>query len=117
MDTTNIPQRIARRPNPSQWGLDELLTLEEAAALHWPQGRGPLTARSLRTAADAGVLGTVLIARKKMTTRRQINEMSRCERTSASRSPPATAGGRRPDIGMTLEEARTSATGFRRQAK
>lgn len=114
MDTTNIPERIARRPNPSQWGLDELLTLEEAAVLHWPQG--PLTSRSLRTAADAGALGTVLIARKKLTTRRQIAEMSRCERAASGRRPPATVGGR-PDIGMTLEEARTSATGFRRQAK
>ncbi len=114
MDTTNIPERVARRPNPSQWGLDELLTLEEAAVLHWPQG--PLTARSLRTAADAGALGTVLIARKKLTTRRQIAEMSRCERAAAARRPPATVGGRRPDIGMTLEEARTSATGFLRQA-
>lgn len=121
MDTTNIPQRIARRPNPSQWGLDELLTLEEAAALHWPQGQGqgqgPLTARSLRTAADAGALGTVLIARKKFTTRRQIAEMSRCERTAAARRPPATVGERCPDIGMTLEEARTSGTGLRRLAK
>ncbi|MDF0498257.1 hypothetical protein [Bradyrhizobium yuanmingense] len=69
-----LPRRIARRPEPAMWDLDELLTLEEAAALHWPEG--PLTARSLRTAAEKGALGTVLIARKRLTSRRDILAMS-----------------------------------------
>jgi hypothetical protein len=71
-----LPQRIARRPQPAMWDLDELLTLEEAAALHWPEG--PLTARSLRTAAENGALGTVMIARKRLTSRRNILAMSQC---------------------------------------
>jgi hypothetical protein len=114
MESGKIPERIARRPNPSQWALDELLTLEEAAVLHWPEG--PLTARSLRTAAEAGALGTVIIARKRLTTRRQIAEMSRCERTApTSRAQPPVMP--RPGIGMTLEEARRSAAGCRPPVK
>lgn len=102
---TRIPPRIARRPNPSEWGLDELLTFEEAAALHWPEG-WPLTPRSLRSAAEAGTLGTVIVSRKRLTTRRQIAEMSRCECRIAPRSerprPVVAAMG----IGMRPEEAR-----------
>ncbi|MET4489778.1 hypothetical protein ABIA94_005365 [Bradyrhizobium sp. LA7.1] len=97
-----LPPRIARRPNPSQWDLDELLTFEEAAALHWPEG--PLTTRSLRTAAESGALGVVIIARKRMTTCRQIQEMSRCERGPPSRRPAeAELTGRRR---MSGKEAR-----------
>jgi hypothetical protein len=109
MDSRKIPERIARRPNPSQWALDEVLTLEEAAALHWPEG-GPLTARSLRTAAEVGALGTVIITRKRLTTRRQIAEMSRCERTAPALEAQSTPAPR-SRIGMTLEEARSSAAG------
>ena len=108
VDSEKLPERIARRPNPSQWALDELLTLEEAAALHWPEGL--LTARSLRTAAEAGALSTVIIARKRLTTRRQIAEMSRCERIApASRAQSTNEP--RSRIGMTLQEARSSAAG------
>lgn len=74
------PSRIAARPDPDGWGLDELLTYAEAAALHWPDG--PLTARSLRTAADDGRLPVVVIARKKFTSRRAVQEMCRCAPTN-----------------------------------
>jgi hypothetical protein len=109
MDSRKIPERIARRPNPLQWALDEVMTLEEAAALHWPEGV-PLTARSLRSAAESGALGTVIVSHKRLTTRRQIAEMSRCERTAPAlraRSTPAP----RSRIGMTIHEARSSAAG------
>jgi hypothetical protein len=32
------PFRIEQRPSPKDWSEDELLTLEEAAALFWPDG-------------------------------------------------------------------------------
>lgn len=69
------PRRIAARSDPSQWDDDELLTLQEAAALLWPDG--PLTASSLRTAYRAGDLEVTLIARKLLTTKRAIAQMTR----------------------------------------
>jgi len=80
------PPRIAARPDPDGWGLDELLTYAEAAALLWPTG--PLTARSLRTAADDGRLPVVKIARKVFTTRRAIQEMTRCEPRTTTKADP-----------------------------
>jgi hypothetical protein len=80
-----VPPRIAARPNPAEWDDDELLTLKEAAQLLWPQG--PLTARSLRTAAEAGDLPVRLVARKLFTTKRALAELSRCD----VRTVPATA--------------------------
>ncbi len=44
--------RVQQRPEPCQWGEDEVLTLAEAAALFFPQG--PLTLASLRTAVAKG---------------------------------------------------------------
>ena len=82
---SHLPPRIAARPNPSDWDNEELMTLAEAAELHWPHG--PLTARSLRTAADAGQLPVVIVARKLLTSRRALQEMSRCQ----ARTPPETA--------------------------
>jgi hypothetical protein len=68
------PRRIAARPDPSQWGDDELLTFVEAASLLWPQG--PLTASSLRTAYRAGQLEVVLIARKLLVTKRGLASLT-----------------------------------------
>lgn len=85
-----LPPRIAARPDPDRWGLDEVLTYAEAAALLWPTG--PLTARSLRTAADDGRLPVVKIARKVFTTRRAILEMTRCEPRTTSRPGPEPPG-------------------------
>jgi hypothetical protein len=80
----DISPRIAARPDPAQWGDDELLSLTEAAQLMWPLG--PLTARSLRTAAEAGQLPVTLVARKLLTTKAALRELSRC----ATRTVPAT---------------------------
>lgn len=86
-----LPPRIAARPDPSQWGEDELLTLREAASLLWPDG--PLTERSLRTAARDGRLPVTMIARKLLTTRRALREMSQCE----PRTPPPVSAAPRTD--------------------
>lgn len=74
--TYEPPARIASRPDPDDWGEDELLTLPEAAALLWPSG--PLTTRSLRTAERRGQLAAVMIAGKLFTTRRSLARMSEC---------------------------------------
>jgi hypothetical protein len=68
------PRRIAARPDPKDWGDDELLSFAEAANLLWPLG--PLTASSLRTAYRAGQLETTMIARKLLTTKRAIQKMT-----------------------------------------
>jgi len=67
--TTIRPRRVAARPDPQDWGADELMTLAEAAALLWPSG--PLTASSRRTAYRAGALEVVMIARKLWSPRRR----------------------------------------------
>lgn len=84
----SLPARILERPHPHLWGDDELLTLPEAAALFWPQG--PLATRSLRTAVRAGQLGTVTIAGKMLTTKRQLARMAECENRRPAR--PAEPG-------------------------
>jgi hypothetical protein len=58
------------------WDEDEILSLEEAACLFWPTG--PLSVRSLRTAADDGDLAVVWIARKIFTTPGAIRDMTKC---------------------------------------
>lgn len=69
------PPRVVSKPRPEQWSEDELLTLEEAAALFWPDG--PLGTRSLRTAVRKGELGSIVVARKLFTTRRLVERMCR----------------------------------------
>ena len=65
--------RIHERPSPQDWGCDELLTLPEAVALLWPSG--PLTVKTLRTAARDGDLRLVVLARKHFVTRRALAAM------------------------------------------
>jgi hypothetical protein len=72
------PRRVAARPDPKDWGEDELLSFAEAAALLWPDG--PLTASSLRTAYRAGELEVTVIARKLLVTRRALAEMTAAAR-------------------------------------
>ena len=112
MTIDRIPERVALRPSPSDWGLDELLTLAEAAALHWPPGPQAARFASMKSVIESR-LGTVKIARKRLTTRRQIAEMSRCERAPAPAMRP-TSVATRPGIGMTPEEARASGNSLRR---
>lgn len=73
--------RIKERPDPGSWGMDELMTLAEAARLFWP--KGPLSANSLRIAVRDGVLPVTTVAGKLLTTRRAIGEMSVCKPTGA----------------------------------
>jgi hypothetical protein len=46
-----MPERVARRPDPAAWSEDELVALHEAVALLWPLG--PVTVSTLRTAMAA----------------------------------------------------------------
>jgi hypothetical protein len=69
--------RVAQRPDPSSWGEDELLTLGEAARLHWPNG--PITERTLRTAIRDGRLAISKLAGKFYVTRRALSALSHCE--------------------------------------
>jgi hypothetical protein len=80
MSTKRTPPRVAARPDPRDWGEDELLTLPETAALFWPDG--PLTTHSLRVAVRDGVLAVAVVAGRYMTTRRAVSEMSKCARLS-----------------------------------
>lgn len=75
-----VPRRVAARPNPCDWADDELMTLQEAAALLWPAG--PLTASSLRTAYRAGALETVQIARKLLVTKSALQRMTKASSRS-----------------------------------
>ena len=76
--TRRKQDRVASRPDPESWALDELMTLPEAARLFWPEG--PLTVTSLRTAVRCGNLGVCVVAGRHLVTRRAILEMSECRR-------------------------------------
>lgn len=71
---TALPDRVRLRPDPAQWGPDELMSLAEAAALFWPAG--PLRTSSLRVAHRNGQLSVAVIARRHLTTRASIEAMA-----------------------------------------
>ena len=80
--------RLARaktRPDPAQWGEDEVMTLVEAAAVFFPEG--PLTLSSLRRAAAAGTLEIAKVAGKDLTTPRAIRKLVKpsCRASKPSR--------------------------------
>ena len=58
--------RAKVRPDPAQWGEDEVMTLAEAAVVFFPHG--PLTLSSLRRAARAGTLEIAKVVGKDLTT-------------------------------------------------
>jgi len=95
MATTPTPPRIVERPDPSQWGMDELLTLPEAARLFWPSG--PLTVNSLRRAVDSNQLAHVRIARKLLTTRASILQMAQCATCGRTGAPDVASSVRNVD--------------------
>jgi hypothetical protein len=68
--------RIAQRPDPAAWEEDELMSLREAARLHWPHG--PITERTLRTAVRDGRLPISRLAGKFFVTRRALSTLSDC---------------------------------------
>ena len=70
-------ERVLERPLPEQWAEDELMTLAEAARLHWP--RGPLTEETLRTAVRDGRLPVSEIARKLFVTKAALRELNVCK--------------------------------------
>lgn len=76
-----LPLRVEKRPAQDQWTDEELMTLDEAANLLWPDG--PLTSNSLRTAVRNHELQIVKIAGKILTCKAALRRMSIC------RSPPA----------------------------
>ena len=65
--------RAKARPDPAQWGEDEVMTLVEAAAVFFPEG--PLTLSSLRRAAAAGTLEIAKVVGKDLTTPRAIRKL------------------------------------------
>ena len=77
MGTAPKLDRVKARPRPDMWRDDELMTLAEAAALHWPDG--PLTETSLRTAARDGRLPISQIAGKFFVTRVALRSLTVCE--------------------------------------
>jgi hypothetical protein len=68
--------RALARPNPEDWGQNELMTLPEAVGVFWPSG--PLSVSTLRTAIRAGRLEVSVVARRHLTTPAAIARMSQC---------------------------------------
>lgn len=79
---TKRTDRVAERPDPSAWGEDELMSLNEAARLFWPGGF--ITERNLRHAVRAGRLPISRLSGKHLVTRRALSRLSEC---TAIRSP------------------------------
>jgi hypothetical protein len=93
------PDRVAQRPDPAAWGEDELMSLGEAARLHWPDG--PITERTLRTAVRDGRLPISRFAGKFFVTRRALAVLSNCEPTPVShpsREPEVATNGFEDDL-------------------
>jgi hypothetical protein len=78
-------ERITKRPDPSQWAPNELLTLQEAAQLFWPDG--PITVSTLRTAVRDRQLAVVTIARKLFTCPAAVKAMAVFETALPPRGP------------------------------
>lgn len=79
--------RIAERPKPELWAMDELITLPEAAALFWPHG--PITTSTLRNAARQGKLSLIVLAGKHFTNRAAVEEMCRSAAPLVQNNPMA----------------------------
>src|ERR1700754_5322526 len=65
--------RARARPDPAQWGEDEVMTLVEAAVVFFPNGL--LTLSSLRRAGAAGTLEIAKVVGKDLTTPRAIRKL------------------------------------------
>lgn len=92
-----IPPRVTKRPCPTDWQDDELMSLTEAAILFWPEG--PLRVASLRTAHRKGQLAVAEIAGKFLTTKRAINQMTK---DSLRIEPSDAAPKRTPSAGQIV---------------
>jgi hypothetical protein len=105
--TIDVSERVRKRPDPKNWGMDELMSLREAVELHWPQG-SPLTVASLRIAIRDGKLPVCNIAGKHLLTRRCLVELTRGERLVVGKQVASdrVEDERVPVGGMTKAEAR-----------
>lgn len=83
-----LPPRVEKRPSPDQWSAVEIMTLDEAAHLMWPDG--PLTVTSLRTAVRDHQLEVVRVAGKILTCKAALERMVACT-SPASETPTAEA--------------------------
>src|SRR5258708_5064336 len=86
MRNTDKLARAKARPDPAQWGEDEVMTLIEAAVVFFPQG--PLTLSSLRRAAAAGTLEIAKVAGKDLTTPRAIRKLVKPSRRNLDHPRP-----------------------------
>lgn len=94
MKKPELPPRVAARPDPTQWRLDEFLTLPEAAVLFWPDG--PIKTASLRTAQRDGQLAVARVAGKVLTTRGAVEDMVRGALLASPQAPRRKAERRAP---------------------
>src|SRR6266581_7362523 len=95
--------RAKARPDPAQWGEDEVMTLAEAAAVFFPQG--PLTLSSLRRAAAAGTLEIAKVAGKDLTTPRAIRKLVKPSCQAAKPSHHDSGSERTMKPGLSSTEA------------
>ena len=109
--TCNLPPRVQRRPDPSDWTDDELMTLPEAASLFWPEG--PLTTTSLRTAVRDRILEVAEIAGKLLTTKSAIFRMSSCRIRDEPQTPGIAPSNAVPRTVRELRMSRSSGSSHR----
>ncbi len=69
-------RRVAEKPNPADWGMDEPLTLYEAVALLWPNG--PVKVATLRAEIHAGRLPYRRIGKAFCVTREGLATLGQC---------------------------------------
>jgi hypothetical protein len=98
--------RAKARPDPAQWGEDEVMTLVEAAAVFFPQG--PLTLSSLRRAANAGTLEIAKVVGKDLTTPRAIRKLVKPSCRAAKLSRHDSGSEKTKDAGSSLIDQRES---------
>jgi hypothetical protein len=78
------PRRVAARPLPEMWSDSEVMTLEEAAALLFPDGL--ITTSTLRSAYKQSKLEVIVIARKVLVNKALVAQMTENARRTG---PPA----------------------------
>jgi hypothetical protein len=98
--------RAKARPDPAQWGEDEVMTLFEAAAVFFPQG--PLTLSSLRRAAAAGTLEIAKVVGKDLTTPRAIRKLVKPSCRAAKPSRHDSGSEKTKDAGSSSTDQRES---------
>ena len=98
--------RAKARPDPAQWGEDEVMTLVEAAAVFFPHG--PLTLSSLRRAAAAGTLEIAKVVGKDLTTPRAIRKLVKPSCRAAKPSRHDSGSEKTKDAGSSSIDQRES---------